>query len=238
MLPSFLKPFEEELKKHQLETVKISASPIKKNETLSLKQSKFLGSPFLPTVHEYPTSKFGKPLVLFAQINFEEIPPLKDYPRKGIFQIFTSNMFWDLMDDEYYVFLYHENTDQECHNDFSFLADDLYEGLPINCEHKLTFSKNVEYGGSEDSRFDLSFNGKSVYEFREDLNTDEQKMLDELFYTAGHKIGGYAYFTQADPRAYDPEKKNDLLLLQIDSDKEIMFGDAGVSNVFISAENL
>jgi uncharacterized protein YwqG len=59
-----------------------------------------------------------------------------------------------------------------------------------------------------------------------------------LFRSTGHKIGGYAYFTQCDPREGEPERKDDLLLLQIDTDGEIMWGDAGVANIFINAQDL
>ena len=59
-------------------------------------------------------------------------------------------------------------------------------------------------------------------------------------FSTGHKIGGYPYFTQDDPR-----KDNDpytLLLLQIDSDDiedvEIIWGDCGVANFFINPEDL
>ena len=58
----------------------------------------------------------------------------------------------------------------------------------------------------------------------------------------GHKIGGYPAFTQEDPRDIPKEDDHDILLLQIDTDnigeREIMWGDSGVANFFISRENL
>ena len=58
----------------------------------------------------------------------------------------------------------------------------------------------------------------------------------------GHKIGGYPGFTQEDPRDIAAEDDHDILLLQIDTDnigdREIMWGDSGVANFFISRENL
>jgi uncharacterized protein YwqG len=236
MIPAFLKNFRQQLQEHKLETVRITAEPIAKGKTLPIKKSKFLGKPFLPANMEYPTNKFGRPLVLLVQINFEEVPPLKSYPKKGILQIFTHDMFWDL-GDVYYTYLFHRNIDQPYRKDFSFLTSDLYENLPIYCEHKLRFSTAIEYGGPKDIRFDFDFNGQSFYDFREELSQSKQKEFDQLFCYGGHKIGGYAYFTQEDPR-YDSSRKDDLLLLQIDSDKKIMFGDAGISNIFISADDL
>lgn len=54
-----------------------------------------------------------------------------------------------------------------------------------------------------------------------------------------HQIGGYAYFTQSDPRDNKMvDLKEDLLLLQIDTAEKIMFGDYGVANFFIHPEDL
>lgn len=237
MIPSFLEDFKAELNKYKLDTVRIKAIPIGKGKTLSVKKSKFLGKPYLPLTHQYPMNKFGKPMILLAQINFEEIPRLKNYPSKGILQIFTSECFW-AYGNEYFRYLYHDDISQKHQTDFSFLTDDLYSDLPINCEHKLTFTKEAEYGGTEDFRFHPYFNGKSFDDFRDGLSNKELEEFDKLFHSSGHKIGGYAYFTQCDPREDEPDKKDDLLLLQIDTDKEIMFGDAGVSNIFINVDNL
>lgn len=74
----------------------------------------------------------------------------------------------------------------------------------------------------------------------------DQDELDEtpdwLPDAPGHKIGGYPCFTQEDPRNIPKEDDHDILLLQIDTDnigeREIMWGDSGVANFFISRENL
>ncbi|SUC47704.1 Domain of uncharacterised function (DUF1963) [Providencia stuartii] len=56
----------------------------------------------------------------------------------------------------------------------------------------------------------------------------------------GHRIGGYPFFTQTDPREYRKEIQDYVLLLQIDSDYEtgILWGDIGVGNFFIHPEDL
>lgn len=237
MIPTFLKEFKTTLNEYKLDAVHIEAIPLKNGKTLSAKKSKFLGKPYLPITQPYPMNKFGKPMILFAQINFEEIPRLENYPSKGILQIFTSECFW-AYGNEYFLYMYHADTSQKYQTDFSFLTDDLYTDLPINCEHKLIFSKKIEYGGTEDFRFRVNFNGKSFDDFRENLSTKEVKEFDKLFHASGHKIGGYAYFTQGDPREDEPERKDDILLLQIDTDKKIMFGDAGIANIFINVDDL
>jgi uncharacterized protein YwqG len=119
-----------------------------------------------------------------------------------------------------------------------YLTKQLYEDSPVNCEHSLTFKKETEYGGREDFRFQMDFNGLDYFDFQETLPKEQQEQMDNLFYIIGHKIGGYAYFTQSDPRDYNEKSKDDLLLLQIDTDEEIMFGDSGVANIFINTNDL
>ena len=53
------------------------------------------------------------------------------------------------------------------------------------------------------------------------------------------KIGGYGYFTQTDPREYSPQyKDHKVVLLHMISDDEICWGDCGVGNFLIRAEDL
>jgi len=113
------------------------------------------------------------------------------------------------------------------------LTERLFEESPIPCEHKLTFKKETEFGGREDFRFQMNFDGLDYYEFQDTLPKEQQEQMDDLFYIIGHKIGGYAYFTQSDPREYNNKAKNDILLLQIDSQEKIMFGDVGAPHLQI-----
>lgn len=237
MIPNFLSEFKDELEKFKLETIKVKATPINDNENLTYLQSKFLGKPYLPKGFEYPKDKKGNPMLLLAQINFGETPQLENYPTKGIFQFFISSTEWyDMVD---YKIIFHESISDEFQTDFSFLTKELYEESPVYCEHKLTFEKMFEYGGIEDFRFDMEFGGKDYYEFQEELTEVQKTEMDKIIEGTGHKIGGYAFFTQSDPRDYGKNnKKDDLLLLQIDSDEEIMFGDSGVGNLFINPKSL
>ncbi|RZK04438.1 MAG: DUF1963 domain-containing protein [Flavobacterium sp.] len=236
MIPPFLEKYKAEIEKYRLETVRITATPIEGSKTLPLTQSKFLGKPYLPLDQEYPKSKNGTPMILWAQINFDEVPKLENYPTTGIFQLFVSSHDWEDMDD--YKILFHKEPTKQFQTDFSFLTEELYEERPINREHELTFMKAVEYGGTEDFRFKLDFDGKDYFDFQETLTEEAIEEMDKLFSATGHKIGGYAYFTQSDPRDYDANKKDDQLVLQIDTDDEIMFGDTGVMNIFLNDADL
>lgn len=63
---------------------------------------------------------------------------------------------------------------------------------------------------------------------------EQQEELDRYCNNTGHKIGGYAYFTQRDPRNAAAAQANDVQLLQLDSDEQIMFGDSGLVHLFIN----
>ena len=236
MIPDFLDEYKEEIKKYELETIRIEATPVTEEESLPIIQSKFLGFPYLPNDVQYPKDKKGKPMIMLAQINFAEIPYLAGYPTSGILQFFIPSTDWYDMDD--YKVLFHDNITLAYQKDFAFLTKALYDECPVYCEHSLIFEKFVEYGGTEDCRFNLEFAGKDYFDFYETLTKVEQKQMDNIFDATGHKIGGYAYFTQDDPRGYDSTKKSDVLLLQIDTDDKIMFGDSGVANLFITPEHL
>jgi uncharacterized protein YwqG len=235
IFPDYLKEFENDLVKYKLDYIQINAKPIEKETVLPFIQSKFLGKPYLPIDTEYPRDKAGKPMILLAQLNFSEIPQLENYPEKGILQFFISGGEWYDMDD--YKVIFHEEIKNH-QTDFEFLTEDLYSDSPVNCEHRLSFSKEEEYGGVQDFRFNFNFNGLDYWEFEEKLNESQKKEIEKLVDNEGHKIGGYAYFTQGDPREYDEKSKNDILLLQIDTDEEIMFGDSGVANFFINKDDL
>ncbi|MDQ0594776.1 uncharacterized protein YwqG [Chryseobacterium ginsenosidimutans] len=235
MIPEFLSKFQTQLEKYKLETVKITATPLEKGKSLQIYDSKFLGKPYIPKSMVYPKDKENKPMILWAQINFADIAFLAGYPTQGILQFFVSAEWFD-MDD--YKIIFHDDISEDFQTDFSFLTEDMYEESPIYSEHTLSFSKEAEYGCSEDLRFDMTFNGKDYWDFYETLDKNQKKEIDKIIDGTGHKIGGYAYFTQADIREHDKNRKNDLLLLQIDTDEEIMFGDSGVANFFIHPEDL
>lgn len=235
MIPEFLNEFKTQLEKYKLETIKISATPLEKGESLQISDSKFLGKPYLPKEMEYPKDKENNPMVLWTQINFADVPVLDGYPDQGILQFFVSAEWFD-MDD--YKVVFHNNITEEFQTDFSFLTEEMYEESPIYREHKLDFSKEIEYGSSEDFRFDMRFNDKDYWDFQETLTKNQTEEIEKIIDGTGHKIGGYAYFTQADIRDCNKNLKQDLLLLQIDTDDEIMFGDSGVANFFINPEDL
>ncbi|MFK7935375.1 MAG: YwqG family protein [Saprospiraceae bacterium] len=242
MIPKFLKEYELALEKYKREAVKIKAKSIgvaTLKDKLDLKTSKFLGKPFYPKSKFYPKDKHGNPMLLLAQLNFAEIPQLADFPKDGILQLFLSATDW--YDEESKV-VYHTKSEMEedLVSDFSFLSEAAYKEMPIMKVHTLDFEKIIENGGLEDCQFDFQFGDLDWFDFVEELSEKEDKEFNDYFDTYGHKIGGYAQFTQSDPRDYrgSNRSKTDIQLLQIDSEGDIMFGDVGIGHVFINAESL
>ncbi|WP_159948026.1 YwqG family protein [Polaribacter septentrionalilitoris] len=240
MIPDFLKKFESDLKKYEREFVRIKAKPRREKlleDNLNLKESKFLGKPFFPKHKEYPKDKNGKPMIMIAQLNFEQIPEIKAFPKNGILQLFLSSTDWYEEDSE---IIYHsvEELDIEPMTDFSFITEKEYDEMPIYKLHQLSFEKGIDKGGSEDSQFDYLFDGDDYWDFTENLNEEQEKVFGEYFNAMGHKIGGYAEFTQSDPRDYNADQRDDIQVLQIDVDDHIMFGDSGLGHIFINEENL
>ena len=240
MIPELLQPFADDLQQYERECVRIDAIPHETGvliDMLPLKTSKFLGRPFFPKIKEYPKDAQGRPMILIAQLNFEEIPPLEGFPEKGILQLFFSAEDW--YDDDYKI-IYHTPIEMNAlpMTDFSFLKEEDYEESPIHNVHELSFVHDVDMGSTEDSQFGFINERQDFWDFIEDLEDDLANDILQYLDGGGHKLGGYAAFTQSDPREDDIEALNDIQLLQIDSDDAIMFGDCGVGHIFISKEDL
>lgn len=236
-IPGFLAPFERELEKYKREAIIITAIPFKDkilNDPLRIDESKFLGLPYLPKDKDYPIDQSGMPMILLAQLNFSDIPPIKNYPKDGVLMIFISPSNW--YENECKIIYANRNIDHR--TEFECLDEKLYEDCPIYCVHRLEFKRIVDNGGSEDVNFDIQFNGLSYWDFEESLSENETEKLAEYFNADGHKIGGYCGFTQSDPRDYERIKRNDIQILQIDTDENVMFGDSGIAHVFINKADL
>lgn len=123
-------------------------------------------------------------------------------------------------------------------HDFSFIREEDYEELPVFKIHELSFQKAKDRGSSGDCQFDFLFGELDYWDFYEQLPEKQQSLFLDYFDASGHKVGGYAEFTQDDPRDYNTDLQDDIQVLQIDVDEHIMFGDSGIGHVFISKENL
>lgn len=210
-------------------------------------QSKFGGLPYLPKNFEYPRSYAGEYLYLLAQINFTEVPPIEGLPDRGILQFYVANDdLWGLdfdnptQQDKFRIiyFPHLELSEKDLITDFSFLATETDFALPIEGCCAIKFSVNYAPLSASDYQFNLF-----------DISSDDHQIdpkFDEYwqkFDSSGHKILGYPYFTQDDPRHNLAETEPLILLFQMDSDSnnngcEIMWGDNGIGNFFIKQSDL
>ena len=223
-------------------------------DALAVTDSKVGGVPYIPKGGTLPRSADGKPLFMLAQINCEQLPENSLYPKKGLLQFWIA----DTEDP-----LYGLDYDDPCSNDFKrvlyfstigealpiddFISDYTFEdcNLPFDADLQfaLRFTKGTESLSIEEKAAERFFIEKWNSTFDDEtekiwyLPKDVFKLLDKAI---GHKIGGYPYFTQVDP--HEENDPHTFLLLQIDSDevkgKEILWGDCGVANFFISPEDM
>lgn len=239
------------------------------NEKPSLTESKFGGIPYLPHEMEVPRDAEGNQLRLLAQIDCTKLKDLKDFPHAGILQFWISqselyglDFDSDIDDFEnckgYRVIYYEEIDDTVTKEEVSskiekiLLDEDGYDCFPIDDEYSLQFSLEKEGMTWFDYRYENIFierynklfsqNIKSLFDLDDDIY---DILANENEKDNQHKMNGYPFFTQGDPR----EIKNecyDTLLLQIDSEfdnnndycEKIMWGDSGVCNFFINKDDL
>ncbi len=222
-------------------------------------QSQIGGVPYLPLTESYPMDRKGKPLKLLAQMNFAEMPSLPDYPSCGILQFYIGgdDLYGADFDDlqkqaDFRVMFFEQVIEDESllHQDFSeyFAQFDADYYSPVEGQSALSFAVETQYISTDDENFAprvLSMD--DIWDYEEqfegaDLQEDWLDPYNEQFPSTGHRLGGYPYFTQSDPREYRDELKAYVLLLQIDSDRangiDIMWGDVGVGNFFIDPEDL
>ena len=130
----------------------------------------------------------------------------------------------------------------------------MYDYSPVSVQHALSFSMAEEYVGAHDIRFKKA-TGMSAKKLAETFRSSSALVLSELYqqlHSNGHKVGGYAYFGDRDPRG-DKKYQQDIpnfdeyiLLLQIasvppsmdDGVPDIMWANYGVGNFFIHPEHL
>ena len=199
------------------------------------------------------------PLRFLAQVNFSEMPPLEGFPTKGIlpFYIAGENVhglnFENPEEQKGFRVIYHEVVVEDESALLAVLPTDGVEypdGFPVDSELKLNFEKSSMPMGGGDYRFDKllldAYNEANPDARVSSLDRAPEDDLDKVYDQldmGGHRIGGYPFFTQLDPREYHQElKENSILLFQLDSeetnDYKIMWGDSGVCNFFIRPENL
>ncbi|KAL7715482.1 DUF1963 domain-containing protein [Entamoeba marina] len=242
---------EEVLKKIEGEIISTTTVPTIEldaiDEETTVFNSKIGGKPYLPKNFEYPMTRGNAPhpLVLLAQLNFEEFEALEDFPTVGILQFYidgNSDMsgmnFHDLTNTNGFRVIYHE----KIITDESLLVDPpeiKVTNVPFEKCCKLIGKKVSMTMTSTDFRMkELVKKQASKYEIDE---WDLHDILAEgdCLSTSKTRIGGYGGFAQEDPRTYAKQYSNYVVnLFTSETTNGIMWGDSGVANFFIKKEDL
>lgn len=233
-------------------------------DELAVTDSKVGGVPYIPKGGALPKSADGKPLFMLAQINCEQLPENNLYPKKGLLQFWIADTedplygldYDDPCSNDFKRVLYFSTIGEALSID-DFISDYTFDDnhLPFNSKKQfaLYFKKDTESISLEEmaatqlffEKWNEAFSTQitTIDEFFEEVPNDicEEINASLLKEPTGHKIGGYPYFIE-----YDPREENDphtLLLLQIDIDnvggEEICWGnEGGVANFFISPEDM
>ncbi|KAL7712264.1 YwqG family protein [Entamoeba marina] len=214
-------------------------------EETTVFDSKIGGKPYLPKDFEYPKLKNGDhhPLVLLVQINYEQLEHIEDFPETGMLQIYIdgTDYSYDFDGDEKqngFRVVYHENIIK----DESLLVDPPEvetEAVPFECCLKIIGKKIDCPMNWTDFRMDALIDKYMVK-----YNLDKQ---DRYTITDSEQLncritgfGGYASFTQDDPRGWGGEKDytTTLFTSEYDTNNKVCWGDAGTGNFFIKREDL
>lgn len=250
-----LAPVEAALQASERPVVRIALEALKADD---VKLSKVGGRAYWAAGRDYPRDARGRPLVLLAQIDLSEPPKMPGYPERGLLQFFISG-------DEYYGASLEAAHDGDRMQALSqpkgfrvVYWPDLAapavappavaasDSLPFDPAkpRRMRFSADHESIGLNDAGLERVI-GDGVDPLieryssghpddrrpAEDLHDDVADYLDR----SGHKLGGYPDFTQSDPRQPADTR---VLLLQLDSDAGLMWGDSGIANFFIDPQDL
>lgn len=266
-LPTFLEPYRVALEKSKKSYVSIET--IKTEADLPSWQSKFGGKPYLVNTETYPKDKFGIPLLFLAQINFEEIPPLQGFPQKGLLQFFIQNATeltfgCNYKEPENSIFKVHYIEKIDYDNGIAFQPKIVKHPTPngkreivcspfypIDNQYELQFKIKEELVNLTDYRIDYVLEDYRLFSDLMDViikkHNISRKELRQKYHGfqsgQGHKIGGYPFFTQDDPRGFkiydlmdmpkSPLRKYNTSLFQMDSVNGIMWGDVGLGHFLI-----
>lgn len=198
----------------------------------SVFESKVGGLGYIPHDSSFPTDSNGNQLRLLAQIDCAEIQ-LDGFMEKGLLQ------FWLSDTDELYGCDFENPTNQD---GFRVIYYPEVDTTVTEEEIKSKFVKNET--DDDDFYIPVCAECGMTFEQSEDRYIEYDAIEDdegwELWNNlSGHKVGGYPYYTQFEPRNDEQKKEYDFLLFQLDSDCEkTLWGDLGIGNFFISSEKL
>jgi len=247
-----LQPFRERLRQSERALARISLTAITDDLPWI---SKLGGAPYLEIGECLPLADDQRAMVLLAQINFAELPTLDGYPTLGLLQFFIASE----MEDGMYGIRYGAETPEAHMAQHSFrlryIAEPLMDvsrlqrieppDIDTTTPHNpakpraMRFAPAREAISPQDAGFrtwlDIDVDNWCKDQAQR-LGVASDDFRERAFPDAGgHKVGGYPTFAQEDPRPADSPLR---LLLQLDSDDDLMWGDCGVGAFFIDPVDL
>lgn len=198
------------------------------------------GAAVITKEYPWPLDINQKPMMHLAQLNLAQLPQRDGYPTSGLLQFFIAN------DDEMGLDFAHSEPKSQGFVIRLIPAEQL-AGATV--EYHPPVDNYLIQGGFFTVTGQLYDQAPSIDDRdfeRLGLNFTEEE-LDELYdilHPGKHTTifgGGWAHFTQFDPRDAADDRE---ILLQLDTyfgDKspvELMWGDCGIGNFFISKEDL
>ena len=215
-------------------------------------KSKIGGIPYWPIDEKWPMGKQivsykdqsknkEIPMICLAQINFAEMPKLDGYPTSGLMQFFIVDI--DGSDISGCKVFYRKDTKKAPLKEVprSTINDEYTPDLGIDEVYYVTGKIEEKPCNPAEEDYDIELTkaintvmGTSISRYNEipnNINNAIWKVFgDRNYWSDGARIGGHPYFTQYDPRSKDVS----TLLMQIDSENGIMWGDCGIANFFCS----
>ncbi len=245
----------------------IRMNPIDRNH--GLLDSKIGGPYYIPAGQEPPRNpQTYRELFLLAQINFNQLPKLRDFPETGLLQIFfdpeplsfrsgfhpTNQISWCI---RYYETICYDGFDKKGHLPGT---PNGITTLPFSIERYLPLFPNdcMQQCSWEDFPFNAMLNRYCSDLMPENPGPDDIAILRAARETTrnylknqfkpGHandsviQMGGFPTFNRPDPRSEDPNfpgiRVPNVLLLQLPSFEGFDWGGGNIVHFFISRKDL
>jgi len=223
--------------------------------------SKVGGLPYWDPAKTYPTGSNGKPMLLLAQINFDQDKAESPLPQGGMLQFFIGGEEMYGLDFDHpteqkdWRIVYHEKIDASVtaeaveamgipsNNDDEGVDSPVFRSCVFRLAKKETWLTPDNWERFDELTLEVAkdlFGETDAGSANEVFGEDQYALLEEeYFYSENSQLLGHPFFTQEDVR--EEGSRYNTLLFQLDSetvDDVVMWGDSGVGNFFINAEDL
>lgn len=217
-------------------SIGITAKPLDKDIDAPWK-SKFGGTAFLPQEIDHPKNDTGDYLTFLAQLNFSNMPKLDGFPTKGVLQFYIDNddtLGMHTAGGHKVIYISSEQMTGTIRR--SNLPLEITEIFPVECPHALSFHKRKQPISPMSAGFEQIF---KAYLNDEDSRDEFRSLYYAVVqFEDSHQVGGHASFVQDPPVFLDEEYDQYEVLLKMDYEYHINWGDAGIANFLIKKEDL